>query len=263
MSSGTCCYCSATGRVFSDPADGKKYCGTCWAQYYGEAPKEVNKSKLGAWSSQGVQQQNIGSGSGSMFTMAEVHKALVSSTQENPSLPVKETCSGGVEEGSFWVWGSKKGGLPVAIEKRNKGKKVTVVSNVEGDCAALLSALKNKVGCGGVAGVNQVEVQGEHVTKVEAFLVASGCLKGVSGKVAEAAAPKAKQTKSKQPAAQQQAGADIPQLPKDPKQATIAVKKMKPNDMKQILKSIGLSIQGNKNELQERLLAAVAANASS
>jgi hypothetical protein len=34
----------------------------------------------------------------------------------------------------FKVIASKKGAFPVAIEKRAKGKKVTVVSNVQGNC---------------------------------------------------------------------------------------------------------------------------------
>jgi hypothetical protein len=56
--------------------------------------------------------------------------------------------------------------------------------------------------------------------------------------------------------------AEIPQVPKDPKQAIIAAKKMKPIEKKQILKSIGLSIQGNRKDLQDRLLAAVADGAN-
>jgi translation initiation factor 1 (eIF-1/SUI1) len=188
-----------------------------------------------------------------MFTMADVHSALVGTQDE--VVPVSNTS--GAKEGEFRVRGSKKGGLPVAIEKRNKGKKVTVVSNVEGDSAALLSALKHAVGCGGVASTNQVEVQGEHVQKVEAFLVSSGCLTGVSGKVAEAAQPKAKQhSKAKQQPTPQPTAVAPPSLPKDPKQATVAIKKMKPTDMKDMLKSLGLSIQGNKNDLQKRLLVA-------
>jgi hypothetical protein len=39
-----------------------------------------------------------------------------------------------------------------------------------------------------------------------------------------------------------------------PKLSKIDIKKMKPNDMKEALKERGLEIQGNKNELQARLL---------
>jgi hypothetical protein len=56
--------------------------------------------------------------------------------------------------------------------------------------------------------------------------------------------------------------AKIPQLPEDPKQAIITVKRMNPDNKKQILKSIGLSIHGNRKDLEERLLAAVAAGAN-
>ena len=47
-----------------------------------------------------------------------------------------------IEEGQYWIKASKKGGLPVGLETRKKGKKVTVISNVHGDGNALLAALK-------------------------------------------------------------------------------------------------------------------------
>jgi hypothetical protein len=48
------------------------------------------------------------------------------------------------------VNGSKKGGFPVSVESRAKGKKVTVIHNVTGDLTLLLSDLKSAVGSGGV-----------------------------------------------------------------------------------------------------------------
>ena len=51
---------------------------------------------------------------------------------------------------AYMVLGSKKGGFPVSIESRAKGKKVTVIHNVSGDVSLLLSDLKSAVGSGGV-----------------------------------------------------------------------------------------------------------------
>mmetsp|Transcript_33504 Transcript_33504/g.45568 ORF Transcript_33504/g.45568 Transcript_33504/m.45568 type:complete len:130 (-) Transcript_33504:201-590(-) len=34
---------SADGDVFRDKSDGKKYCGTCWASYYGRPPPQAAK----------------------------------------------------------------------------------------------------------------------------------------------------------------------------------------------------------------------------
>ena len=94
------------------------------------------------------------------------------------------------------VMGSKKGGFPVSIEPRAKGKKVTVVHNVTGDLDQLCKDLKGAVGSGGVVRDGNVEVQGEHVARTEAFLLKKGCIKGVSGANKAAAQPAAaKETK--------------------------------------------------------------------
>ena len=45
---------------------------------------------------------------------------------------------------------TKKGSLPIRLESRNKGKKVTVIFNVTGDAKELLKELKHAAGCGGV-----------------------------------------------------------------------------------------------------------------
>ena len=96
---------------------------------------------------------------------------------------------------SYMVMGSKKGGFPVSIEPRAKGKKVTVVHNVTGDLDQLCKDLKGAVGSGGVVRDNNVEVQGEHVARTEAFLLKKGCIKGVSGANKAAALPAAKEAK--------------------------------------------------------------------
>jgi hypothetical protein len=43
----------------------------------------------------------------------------------------------------FQVGGTKKGGMPVTVEKRPKGKVVTIVSNVRGDKAGVV--IENKL----------------------------------------------------------------------------------------------------------------------
>eukprot|EP01116_Phalansterium_solitarium_P024437 TRINITY_DN8961_c0_g1_i2.p2 TRINITY_DN8961_c0_g1~~TRINITY_DN8961_c0_g1_i2.p2 ORF type:complete len:186 (-),score=36.39 TRINITY_DN8961_c0_g1_i2:139-696(-) len=90
---------------------------------------------------------------------------------------------------TYIVHGSKKGGFPVTLETRARGKKVTIIHNVTGDSAALLADLKRAIGAGGVLRDNDVEIQGEHEERVAAFLVKSGCVKGVTNANKAAAAP--------------------------------------------------------------------------
>jgi translation initiation factor 1 len=61
----------------------------------------------------------------------------------------------------------------LAVEKRKKGKVVTVIRGLsaEGnDLAALLTLLKNKCGAGGTVEGNEVEIQGEHLERVREIL---------------------------------------------------------------------------------------------
>ena len=77
------------------------------------------------------------------------------------------------------VRGTKKGALPVAVEKRTHHK-VTVIKNVTNP-ALLASALQKALGTGGSVSPNgDVEVQGQLVRRVERFLKVSGNLNGVS-----------------------------------------------------------------------------------
>ena len=65
----------------------------------------------------------------------------------------------------------------VQVEKRKKGKRVTVVGGLspdESDLPALLTDLKSHCGCGGTLQGDQLEVQGEHVDRVRAFLSSRG-----------------------------------------------------------------------------------------
>lgn len=96
----------------------------------------------------------------------------------------------------YIVMGSKKGGFPVSVESRARGKKVTVIHNVSGNVEALLTELKRSVGAGGIVRDGDVEVQGDHSTKVEAMLIKLGCIKGVSRANIAAALPPTTKTKS-------------------------------------------------------------------
>lgn len=65
----------------------------------------------------------------------------------------------------------------IRIEKRPKGKMVTVVSHLDpsgNDLPALAAVLKAKCGTGGTAKDDVIELQGDHVSKVEAALAAIG-----------------------------------------------------------------------------------------
>ena len=110
--------------------------------------------------------------------------------------------SAGLSRGPpYTVMGSKKGGFPVTVESRARGKTVTVIHNVTGDIEALLGDLKKAVGGGGVVRDGDVEVQGDHAAKVEGLLLKLGCIKGVShtniaGALLPGAKPAAKAAKS-------------------------------------------------------------------
>ena len=161
----------------------------------------------------------------------------------------------------YFVTGSKKGGFPVAVEKRACGKKVTVIRNISGDRGALLSALKKKMGCGGVMNEDgSVEVQGERQPAVEKFLTEMKCLKSVSKAKKENAAPK-KVEKTVALTKLDNKFAEANNLSKGKPVALEiasvseqAAKKMKPAEIKMHLKEAGLSTQGNKKELLARLL---------
>ena len=88
----------------------------------------------------------------------------------------------------YHVRATKKGRLPVAIAKR-KHKKVVEITRVDGDLAALLKDLQRVLGTGGTvrAESGSVELQGErHLSRVCAWLVQSGCVKGLSKESREA-----------------------------------------------------------------------------
>ena len=70
----------------------------------------------------------------------------------------------------YTIGKTKKGSLPIRVENRNKGKKVTVIFNVSGNLKELLSELKHAAGSGGVVKDDTVEIQGDKSEFVEKFL---------------------------------------------------------------------------------------------
>ncbi|KAF4649908.1 hypothetical protein FOL47_001605, partial [Perkinsus chesapeaki] len=75
---------------------------------------------------------------------------------------------------------TKKGGAPIKVEKRNKGKKVTIISNINGDNRKLLTHLKTILGVGGTTqGNTSIELQGDHVNQVIVELKRLQAIKGL------------------------------------------------------------------------------------
>ncbi len=80
------------------------------------------------------------------------------------------------ETARFSVARTKKGGYALAIERRNSGKMVTILSNVTGDVEALCALLRKRCAAGGtVVDGNRIEIQGNHVTDIEDFLRQRKC----------------------------------------------------------------------------------------
>lgn len=78
---------------------------------------------------------------------------------------------------------AEKGVLPIDVEKRAKGKKVTLISNVQGNAHALCTTLTTLLGVGGTTHArgpkSDVEVQGEQVERVSRALKQLGCVRGL------------------------------------------------------------------------------------
>ena len=162
----------------------------------------------------------------------------------------------------YTVHGSKKGGFPVTKEKRSRGKIVTIIRRVTGDQQALLKALRSKLGCGGnlvktPGSINDnafdIEIQGDTIERVKTFLIQQSCLKGISA-ANRSVVDKNKKGKSKGTKNKIKSSTEIktqqPKLTLDMK----TIKGMKPNLLKAQLKIRGLSTQGNRKELIQRLI---------
>eukprot|EP00435_Cladocopium_sp_Y103_P066648 s56_g28.t4 len=99
---------------------------------------------------------------------------------------------GSVPSCGFAVDATKKGELPLKVEKRAKGKKVTIIGNVNGDATRLSRALQTMLGVGGSVrqaerGAWSVEVQGDQVPRVTKALLDFQCLRGLSSSSLESA----------------------------------------------------------------------------
>ena len=66
--------------------------------------------------------------------------------------------------------------ITVAIEKRKFGKKYTVISGIkkEANINEIFKALKSKFACGGTAKTGQIELQGDHKSRMKAALADMG-----------------------------------------------------------------------------------------
>ena len=62
--------------------------------------------------------------------------------------------------------------LKIRVERRKRGKVVTVICGLADDDAraGLLTELKNLVGSGGTTRDDNLEIQGDHATKLSSFL---------------------------------------------------------------------------------------------
>jgi translation initiation factor 1 (eIF-1/SUI1) len=158
----------------------------------------------------------------------------------------------------YSVRATKKGGVPCAVESR-KHHKVVVLSNIEGDVPALLSALQKSLGTGGVRKGTTIEVQGEHhLEKVRKFCLNSGCVVGAS-KQSKAEAAAAGNSKTKDNPKKSETTAKATKKAPPDNDATLSskdIKGMKPIELKEHLAARQLPTQGNKKELLARLLLA-------
>lgn len=97
--------------------------------------------------------------------------ALAGSVSGSPDAPLNQKAEPKAEIISLYqVARTRKGNWPVRIEKRSGGKVVTIVEQISGDGKAFLKALQKSLGTGGKFDGCTVQIQGDHVTKVEAFL---------------------------------------------------------------------------------------------
>mmetsp|Transcript_14509 Transcript_14509/g.21388 ORF Transcript_14509/g.21388 Transcript_14509/m.21388 type:complete len:203 (-) Transcript_14509:1445-2053(-) len=156
----------------------------------------------------------------------------------------------------YTVRATKKGGVPCVVESR-KHHKVVVLSNVEGDTAALLSVLQKKLGAGGVCKGKSIEVHGEHhLEKIKNFCLNSGCVVGASkqNKAAAAVVTQKKNKTSVDKGKNEASTKTKPSIDVTKPLTSKEVKAMKPTELKDHLSARQLSTQGNKKELISRLL---------
>jgi len=66
--------------------------------------------------------------------------------------------------------------LKIRVDKRKFGRAVTIITGFDDsiDVKALAKRLKKKLGCGGTAYDNTIELQGDHRKKIKQLLVEEG-----------------------------------------------------------------------------------------
>lgn len=70
----------------------------------------------------------------------------------------------------YFICRTKKGGIPVKVENRASGKKVTLIENVKGDAKLFLQDLKIRFGTGGVVKDGVIELQGDFKVKLSKYI---------------------------------------------------------------------------------------------
>lgn len=96
--------------------------------------------------------------------------ALAGLAAAAPSAPAPAPAAAASPAPAWRVKKTSKGGWPVRMEKRPGGKVATIVERIEGDAQALCNALKKKLATGGAVKEGCIELQGDHVKNVTAFL---------------------------------------------------------------------------------------------
>ena len=101
--------------------------------------------------------------------LAEMKGELPNAPAAPPEKPVAEIVRPKADA-PFHIRRTRKGGMPLSLEKRQGGKVATLIGNVQGDADALLAMLKKRCGAGGVVREGAVEIQGDHRNRIEAML---------------------------------------------------------------------------------------------
>ena len=101
--------------------------------------------------------------------LAGMKGELPSAPPPQPDKPVAEIVRPKADA-PFHIRRTRKGGMPLSLEKRPGGKVATLIGNVHGDADALLAMLKKRCGAGGVLREGAVEIQGDHRNRIEALL---------------------------------------------------------------------------------------------
>jgi len=101
--------------------------------------------------------------------LAGLKGALPDAPPPAPASPVAEIVRPKADA-PFHVGRTRKGGLPLSLERRPGGKVATLIGNVHGNAEALLSLLKKRCGAGGVVREGAVEIQGDHRSRIEVIL---------------------------------------------------------------------------------------------